>query len=123
MIKELIKMAGELDRLGLTKEADKIDAMVRKASNEFDYGTGIKVHDESELGELDGDVYENNRIDEENAVDPDPPKQLSDLSQVEEYEDYLSFIQDNIGPIEMERIHRAWLAAWEKTDIYGRYRE
>ena len=53
-------MAGELDRLGLTKEADKIDAMVRKASNEFDYGTGIEVHDESELGELDGDVYENN---------------------------------------------------------------
>lgn len=30
MLKELIKMAGEFDRLGLRKEADKIDAMIRK---------------------------------------------------------------------------------------------
>lgn len=32
MLKELIKMAGEFDRLGLSKEADKIDAMIRKVA-------------------------------------------------------------------------------------------
>lgn len=123
MIKELIKMAGEFDRLGLIKEADKIDAMIRKASNEFDYGTGIKVHDERELGELDGNVYENQRIDEENAAVPDPPKQLSDLSEGDSYRDFFDFITDNIGSDRMERLHLDWLAAWEKSGIYGRHRE
>mgnify|MGYP001561659432 FL=1 len=32
MLKELIKMASEFDRLGLTKEADRVDAMIRRAS-------------------------------------------------------------------------------------------
>lgn len=32
MLKELIKMAGEFDRLGLRKEADQVDAIIRKAS-------------------------------------------------------------------------------------------
>lgn len=32
MLKDLIKMAGEFDRLGLSKEADKIDEIIRRAS-------------------------------------------------------------------------------------------
>ncbi len=33
MLKELIKMAGELDRLGLKREADLTDGMIRKLSS------------------------------------------------------------------------------------------
>jgi hypothetical protein len=45
MIKELVKMAGELDRLGLKREADAVDGMIRKiAASEKSYhkefGTG-----------------------------------------------------------------------------------
>ena len=43
MIKELVKVAGKLDELGLTKEADFLDKMISKLANDWDdYG----FHDE-----------------------------------------------------------------------------
>ena len=34
MVKDLIKMASELDRLGLRREADAIDSLIRKVAEE-----------------------------------------------------------------------------------------
>ena len=34
MLKELVKMAGELDRLGFTKEADSVDMMIQKVASD-----------------------------------------------------------------------------------------
>jgi hypothetical protein len=33
MLKDLIKIAGELDLLGLSKEADIVDALIRKVAS------------------------------------------------------------------------------------------
>jgi len=38
MLKELIKMAGEFDRLGLRKEADQVDAIIRKVAGPIGRG-------------------------------------------------------------------------------------
>lgn len=53
MIKELIKMAGELDRLGLRKEADKIDTMISKLSSQYAYDGELRdeVDQESQYQE------------------------------------------------------------------------
>lgn len=40
MIKNLIKVAGDLDRLGLTKEADQIDRIIRKVGGNMSDFTG-----------------------------------------------------------------------------------
>lgn len=40
MLKDLVKMASKLDSLGLTKEADTIDALVRKMAGEFNDSYG-----------------------------------------------------------------------------------
>ena len=36
MLKELVKIADRLDSLGLTKEADLIDSLIKKSSDSFD---------------------------------------------------------------------------------------
>jgi hypothetical protein len=44
MIKNLIKIANEFDRLGLKKEADQIDAIIRKvSSHDEDYADDGKI--------------------------------------------------------------------------------
>ena len=47
MIKNLIKVASELDRIGLTKEADTIDLIIRKVSGKMHGG---KVNRKDDVG-------------------------------------------------------------------------
>lgn len=41
MLKELTKIANKLDQAGLTKEADKIDIIIKKIAQELSYGNDV----------------------------------------------------------------------------------
>jgi hypothetical protein len=60
MLKELIKMAGELDRLGLEKEANKVDGMIAKlAEHNPNFEGTVGIYDEvaKVLGVKPGPYY------------------------------------------------------------------
>lgn len=74
MIKELVKIANKLDNIGLTKEADELDSIIRKMSGR----SGYSMTDEGEL----------EYPDEEALVQSDAPqwhgsKKKVDISQYE----------------------------------------
>lgn len=54
MLKDLVRVANRLDSLGLSKEADLLDSyIIKMAGGNWDDETGIEIHDEGELGDLD----------------------------------------------------------------------
>jgi hypothetical protein len=51
MIKNLTKIANKLDEIGLTKEADILDSVIRKLSQSADYGDDRKERASADYGD------------------------------------------------------------------------
>lgn len=74
MLKELIKMAGEFDQLGLTKEANTVDAMIAKIAGHDDF---------DEQSDYEQSIVPERSDDEDLALEMD-----MDFVEVEDASDY-----------------------------------
>jgi len=70
MLKDLVKLADHLDRKGLSKEADFLDSIIKKSSeNMSEYFDGNKVLDEHgkpmfELPEVEDNMADRRKLDD-----------------------------------------------------------
>lgn len=74
MIKELIKLAADLDRLGFHREADFVDSRIQKLS--------AYIH--GETGEETGTTVEESPLSEKQIFRVRSPRSLSQSSEIEE---------------------------------------
>ena len=56
MLKELVKVASKLDALGLTREADVVDALIQKIAGYTDFGGGFDEGQGEDSGGFPSDI-------------------------------------------------------------------
>lgn len=120
MLKDLIKIAGELDLLGLSKEADIVDALIRKVAS-----PPLVDVAEWETGDADAELTADEKIrnrEERRGVGwgmlpewVDTAKWIMEKSPG----DWVFVIPDNIYKIE-EKIRSASFEKWLKKKLYSK---
>ena len=120
MLKDLIKMAGELDALGLKREADIVDSLIKKFA-----GPPLIDVGEWETGDADVELTQDEKIrnrEERRGIGwglrpewVDTAKWIMEKSPG----DWVFVIPDNIYKIE-EKIRSASFEKWLKKKMYGK---
>lgn len=120
MLKDLIKMAGELDALGLKREADIIDSLIKKFA-----GPPLIDVGEWETGDKDLKLTDEERIrnkEHRRGVGWGlPPEGVDKAKWIMEKSpgDWVFVIPDNVYEIE-KKIWSASFEKWLKKKVYGK---
>lgn len=103
MIRNLMKIAAELDRKGLTKEADIVDVIIRKvAQHQLEMGEG-------EFGGEPEEVFDDSSIPSE-IIDADEFSELFGESTPEEQADRAPEDSEDPSDEDIDEMFRDWQA-------------